>query len=68
MNNRIKVSNSNLNIASLYMSGSHVTLDDWKETLLIDGRPLAIPGANPGVRRAVGYMRGSHCGDTQHEV
>ena len=49
MNNRIKVSNSNLNIASLYMSGSHVTLDDWKETLLIDGRPLAIPGANPFV-------------------
>ncbi len=29
------------------MSGSHVKLDDWKETLLIDGRPLAVPGANP---------------------
>jgi hypothetical protein len=46
MKNRIKTSNSHLNIASLFMSGSHVKLDDWKETLLIDGRPLAVPGAN----------------------
>jgi len=47
MKKLIKTSYSNLNIASLYMSGSHVKLDDWKETLLIDGRPLAVPGANP---------------------
>lgn len=49
MNNRIKTSYTNLNIASLFMSGSHVALDDWKQTILIDGRPLAVPGANPFV-------------------
>lgn len=47
MKNRIKTSSSHLNVASIFMSGSHVTVDDWKETLLIDGRPLAVPGANP---------------------
>lgn len=46
MKNRIGISNSHLNVASIFMSGSHVKLDDWKETLLIDGRPLAVPGAN----------------------
>jgi len=46
MKNRIKTSYSNLNVASLFLSGSHVRLDDWRETLLIDEKPLAIPGAN----------------------
>lgn len=46
MKNRIKTSYTNLNVASLFLSGSHVRLDDWRETLLIDEKPLAIPGAN----------------------
>lgn len=46
MKKLIKTSYSNLNINSLYMSGSYVQLDDWKETILIDGRPIVAPGAN----------------------
>lgn len=46
MNNRIKISSSNLNVGSIFLSGSHIQLDDWKETLLIDGKPLVVPGAN----------------------
>lgn len=49
MKNRIKISNSNLNVGSIYLSGSHIAVDDWRETLLIDGRPLALPTANPFV-------------------
>ena len=46
MKERVKTSYTNLNVASLFLSGSHVKLDDWRETLLIDEKPLAIPGAN----------------------
>jgi len=43
---RFVPSDSSFNIKELYMDGSQVTLDDWKQTILIDEKPISIPGSN----------------------
>lgn len=43
---RIGKSDTTLSIAQLFLSGVNVRLDDWAETLLLDDRPIVIPGNN----------------------
>jgi hypothetical protein len=47
-NSNIRVSKSDaiLNIAQLYLSGINIRLDDWRETLLLDEKPIVVPGNN----------------------
>lgn len=44
--NKISPSSSILNIGQLFLSGSNIKVDEWQETLLIDERPITIPGNN----------------------
>lgn len=44
--NKITESLSTLNIGQIFLSGASIKIDDWYETLLIDEKPIAIPGAN----------------------
>jgi hypothetical protein len=43
---RIRNSDTSLSIEDLYLEGVKVSLDDWKETLLLDDNPILIPGNN----------------------
>jgi len=44
--NKISPSASVFNIGQLFLSGFNIKIDDWGETLLIDERPITIPGNN----------------------
>jgi hypothetical protein len=44
--NKIAPSVSALNVGQIFLSGASIKIDDWYETLLIDDKPIAIPGAN----------------------
>jgi len=44
--NRFVISESSLNIKELFLSGVNIKTDDWKETLLLDEKPISIPGNN----------------------
>jgi hypothetical protein len=43
---RVGKSDATLSIAQLFLSGVNVRLDDWAETILLDDRPIVIPGNN----------------------
>lgn len=44
--NKIPLSSSVFNAGQLFLSGYNIKVDDWGETLLIDERPITIPGNN----------------------
>lgn len=48
MTNKLRFgkSDSTLSVAQLYLSGVNIRLDDWEETLLLDERPIVVPGNN----------------------
>jgi hypothetical protein len=46
MINRIKKSDQILNIGSIVLSGVNLTTDEFKQTLLLDGRPIVVPASN----------------------
>lgn len=46
INKRVKQSDSYLNVGGLFISGTSLTTDDFKQTLLLDGKPLVIPASN----------------------
>lgn len=48
MTNKLRFgkSDTSLSIAQLYLSGVNIRLDDWQETLLLDERPIVVPGNN----------------------
>jgi hypothetical protein len=46
INKRVKQSDSYLNIGGLFISGAALTTDEFKQTLLLDGKPLVIPASN----------------------
>lgn len=43
---RIGKSDATLSVAQLFISGVNLKLDDWAETILLDDRPIVIPGNN----------------------
>lgn len=43
---RIGKSDATLSVAQLFLSGVNIRLDDWAETLLLDERPIVVPGSN----------------------
>jgi hypothetical protein len=46
INKRVKQSDSYLNVGGLFISGAALTTDEFKQTLLLDGKPLVIPASN----------------------